>query len=142
MLSRLLLSDDSNGFEVCAWDKKSNGSLHPTLARARSVFRKNLLAMFFDHYKLPGPWYWVKYAVYYFFFTVVKVTFYPWTLGRVYADTARLTSEIVGVQLLLNWFFSLLQEILRLFNVHTKHGEPADNDGPHTLNNNTIVSIK
>lgn len=76
MLSHLL-SDDSNtinGYEVCAWDKKSNASLHPTLARARSGFRKNLLAMFFDHYKLPGPWYWVKYAVYYFFFTVVKVT--------------------------------------------------------------------
>lgn len=87
-----------NGFEVYAWDKKSNASLHPTLARARSGFRKNLLAMFFDHYKLPGPWYWVKYALYYSFFTVIKVTLrFIRERGRVYTNMTRQTSEIVGV---------------------------------------------
>ncbi|XP_022164514.1 uncharacterized protein LOC111029699 [Myzus persicae] len=54
---------------------------------------------FFDYYKLPGPWYNVKYAIYYWFFTAIKM-------------------------------------ILRFFDVHTKHGKPEDNDGPHELNNN------
>ncbi|KAF0766329.1 Uncharacterized protein FWK35_00017566 [Aphis craccivora] len=32
------------------------------------------------------------------------------------------------------WVFTLIKTILHLFDIHTKHGKPVDNDGPHKLN--------
>jgi hypothetical protein len=32
------------------------------------------------------------------------------------------------------------QKILRIFDIHSKHGRPEDNDGPHRLND-VVVSL-